>query len=194
MKQNTITLLVCLCLFLFSCKTEGKKDESPVLSKSEYPRIIDSLGFKDLYNETKWLMYCYQCDDTLKIMKYDTLKDFVTFGTLELKFDEVDKYKDSGFDIRFNFYYKGIPCTSENIQSSPIWGMVYANKAGKKVYYIAHGDVMNYMKDSCAPGRPCPSRFVNPLQPEVVRYINDNRKKLNPWFYREAKKRGVLKE
>jgi hypothetical protein len=193
MKQTAIILLTCLCIAC-SCKTESPKDEAPVvLSKSEYPRIIDSLRLNELYNETKWLMYCYQCDDTLKIIKSDTLKDLVTFGMLELKFDTVDVY-DTMFDIRFNFYYKGIPCTGENIRSSPIWGMVYAHPTGKKLNYVVQSGNMNYMRDSCAPKGPCRSRFVNPLQPEVVKYINDNKAKLNPWFYNEAKKRGVLKD
>jgi hypothetical protein len=193
MKQIIVTLLVCLCLCLFSCKTASRKEESLTQFKSEYPQIVDSLGFIELYNETKWLMYCYQCDDTLEAIDSSILGDSITYGMLELRFDTIRDYKDNGIEINFNFYYNDTKCDSFSPKVS-IWGIVYSKKDNKVMYYVKHTDFANYTKDSCVDGRPCPSRFINPLQPEVVKYINDNKAKLNPWFYREAKKRGVLKD
>ena len=30
------------------------------------------------------------------------------------------------------------------------------------------------------------------MQPEVIYYIRENQKKINPWFYAEAARRGVF--
>ena len=38
------------------------------------------------------------------------------------------------------------------------------------------------------------SRYDNPLQPEVIKYIKTNRDKLNPWFFKEAQVKGIIKE
>jgi hypothetical protein len=133
MKLSTIIFIACLFIVSFSCKMGTKREDPKERPKSEYPRIIDSLGLNKLYNETKWLMYCYQCDDTLEAVDSSILGDSITYGMLELRFDTIRDYEDNGIEIDFDFYYNGAKCDSFSSKVS-IWGVVYSKNDDKVKY------------------------------------------------------------
>ena len=88
---------------------------------------------------------------------------------------------------------KGEICDDELVRNSPIRGVVFNNSYDSVLYYTITSHSHPYLSITCPDMSNCPSRFVNPLQPEVVKFINDHKTELNPWFYQMAKKKGVLK-
>ena len=189
MRSFAVAIILC-CILLGACKEKTKSDIA-TKKDSEYPLIIDSLKVTKVYDETKWRVYCYRCDDTLTFQK--SVKDTgkVYFGSLNLKFDTVNVTKDR-MEIYFVFEYKGKVCDDNMIRNSGVRGVVFNNSLDSVLNYIS-GDEAWLIKETCQDTSHCKSRFVNPLQPEVVRFINEHKTELNPWFYQMAKKKGVLK-
>ena len=189
MRIITISLAIAICTSS-SCDN-SKKSHNSKESTDKYPRIIDSMRLNEVYDKTKWLMYCFQCDDTLTFQKKWNDTNKVYFGTLELKFNEVRTLKDET-EINFFFIYKGKNTDDDLVRNSAIRGVVYKKGTDSVLYYSLGTDVLPYMKDSCPDPKNCGSRFINPLQPEVVKFIHDHKKELDPWFYKTAQKKGIL--
>jgi hypothetical protein len=189
-----------LLLLVFSaCRNQNPKDENQISSikevnskGNEYPRIVDSLKITDLYDSARWIIYCMNCDDTCLSQNKNQLKKVITVGETELVNGGIKLYNDT-IDFTFKYYMD----TSEVKLTE--WGYNYAGKGvqyklSKKRLLSVIGYTTAVYMHVYGIQKDTNNRMFVPLQPEVIKYINENKNKLNPWFYNEAKRRGVIKE
>lgn len=178
-----------LFIILLFCACKGSLNKKQ--SYSSYPAKIDSLGLQHLYDETKWRLYCYYCDDTIGHRRNTNNK--VTYGELDLEYKDMDVIQDSTLlvflfdvtDIDIVKYEDDLPRHASHYDYC---GILYVNNTVNAFYgHTFNGFYRQLDTDSR-------SRYYEPLQPEVVTYIKTNKDKINPWFRNEAIKRGILKE
>jgi hypothetical protein len=154
------------------------------------PKVADSLGVRKQCDEAKWRLYCLYCDSIVRFKTASLNSKKLTFGELTSYFFDIDKHSDT-VDIYFGFYYSDP--RKETYYNHNFIGVSFCknNKTNKRSVYISPTPA-KYWEFNCDP-KNCRSRYVKPLQPDVIAYIRKNKSKLNPWFYKEAVKRGVLK-
>jgi hypothetical protein len=164
-----------------------------ILIEPAYPAVIDSLNIRDLYDSARWLTYCINCDDTCFFHKQDHVKDtLVTFGELKIVNYDTKLYNNDTIDISFKFLMDTIRAYPSDANSRASLGAQYKISTKNLLTTIEY----TTLKYRLLFGMPKikKNRAFFPLQPEVVKYINNNKDKLNPWFHDEAKRRGVIKE
>ena len=146
----------------------------------------DSIKFNSFYDESRWLMYCIHCDSFPRWRsKYLGLKK-IPFSSLELKLIEIRHIGDT-VEFHCQFYYNdSIPCNVNTISNcyDILDGIGFNKRTNKRAYFI-RGPASFNVKDP-------KSRYDKLLQPGLISYIRINKDKLNPWFYSEAKKRGII--
>jgi len=151
----------------------------------KYPHLIDSLHLQSEYDSAKWRFYCIFCDDTLVIRTPRRITN-KTFGQLDLKFEELDKQNDS-IILYFHFYFQGEACSPEFADfkhDKPFTnGIVFVDKAF--VAYTFAGSMFWSSGEN--------KRFKDPLQPEVINYINNNKNGLDRWFRETAIQKKIIK-
>ena len=155
---------------------------------SKYPRIVDSLGVHPLFDKAKWALYCIYSDDTCLLKESYSVKPEKTFGSLELRFSELRQQKDT-IEIDFYCYVNDtLRCVVTTMANDNrlATGVGYRKGSDSILFYIS-GTTMRYFWETGANGR-----YANPLQPEVLSYIRQNRDRLHPWFREEAKRKGIL--
>lgn len=207
--KNYIIIAIFVALSIASCNSNQKENRYEVSNKnsnqSEYPAIVDSLDLQKLYDDTKWRMYLLVCDDTptLRNGKY-LFYPPKTFGALDLKFDSLWQRNDtvalyfdfyvndtlSLFKIRKSLYPRYLKVDYYN-------GMMFSKKTDSlNICYVSnHGDYSWWCIGSLNPKYydTTSVRNIKPLQPYVIKYIQENRNQLNPWFRKEVEKRGIIK-
>jgi hypothetical protein len=195
MKPNYIPFLF---LLFISCSRESKplsSNDTPtrtsvIVKDDDYPNEIKKLGLEYFYDKTKWTFYCQYCDEKLNLNKELFTKDTViTFGMLPLIFYKVQVQNDS-VEIGFSFYFNNKPVTEQQYNKSMFLSIMYNVEKDTVIYYR---ESRFFTRVSCDPDQECRSRVIKPLQPEVIKYILENREKLNPWFRNESIKQGVIK-
>lgn len=174
------------------CSSCFARDTTKVKS-GEYPLEIKHLGLEHLYDKSKWMLYCMECDAKLKFREETNIHDDITCGMLPLKFDHLEIRNDT-IEIDFYFYYKSKKVDWKLVDGMPTWGTVFKRNSDSIIMYSARDEYRYFMHSCVDPTVECPFRTVNPLQPEVIKYIKENRDKLDPWFRQEAIKRGVIDE
>jgi len=186
--MRQIALLV-LCVFTFCCNTKQSDKKSIVIPVNNtctaYPKIVDSLKLRDLYDSAKWYVYTWHCNDVY-LPKSDTSKRY-TYGEMELIFDELH-FKHDTVEINFHFFDgKGIilPSMSRNYKELST-GTAFALKARKKIYMISPNGFSSTIQGGV-------NRFETPLTPEVALYIENTWDKLNHCFRKLAEQKGVKK-
>jgi len=159
----------------------------------EYPAEIVEYGLTKKYDKAKWYLYCLMCDREVKFFKGKSLVDqYTTFGCLPLELDQVNLRGDT-VEINMLFKFNGKKLDWRDVAGFPqYWGAVYCGKSDDIVLFSIKSHI-RYSISTCPNVKNCPSREVKPLQPEVIKYIKQNRAKLDPWFRQEAIKRGVIK-
>ncbi len=208
-------LFLLLPLTLTNCNGQIQKDNtgqivnvSKVLESNSYPEEIKKMGLEELYNISKWYMYCIHCDTRIIDLKEALLwqagdsaehidpnnpqLDNTTLGMLPLSFDNL-VIKGDTVEMHFYFYYKGKKVNEKLVHNLPYWGTVFWGRSDTIRCYSSRSDVAYFMKE-CKDLSNCNVREVNPLQPEVIDYIKRNKDKIDPWFRKEAIKRGVITE
>lgn len=118
--------------------------------------------------------------------KSDSLLD-KPFGELELKFDYLD-IKNDTLALFFSFMDKGqiiLPGMMRDYKQLAT-GVGFDVKTKKKIYIISSNTTIIHK------GNP-KSRYENPLQPEVIKYIKENWDKLNECFRELAEQKGINK-
>jgi len=185
MKYMPVLVLSVLAL---CCNTrqDDKEDNAVVANDkcAEYPKIVDSLKLKKLYDSTKWYVYTWHCN-TVYLPKSDTTKKY-TFGEIELKFDELH-FRHDTIEINFHFFDGKeiiLPSMSRNYQELST-GAAFDMKTGKKLYMISPNNYHSTIQGSI-------NRFETPLTPEVALYIKNNWNKLNECFRELAERNGVM--
>lgn len=181
-----------LLVLIFSCynrQDNGVKNLNVKTdSTKKYPAEILSNNLENKYDEAKWRLYCMNCDITCRFYPFLNIADTPTLGTLPSRFESVNIFNDT-VEIKFRFYYKdSLECDASICAncSSIKTGVGFSKLSNDPIYYIDDTNVPRFMKyDSLA-------REINPLQPEVKKYIQDNFESLNEWFREEVIKRNVL--
>jgi len=79
-----------------------------------------------------------------------------------------------------------------DVVNTPYWGVVFKGASTTPILFSLRAHI-HYTMPWCNDLKKCPRRELVPLQPEVIRYIKQNKEKLDPWFRKEAIKRGVIK-
>ena len=185
MAKASLVLIMILSLSICRGQIQG--------NNGDYPKEILNTGTQKLYDKSKWFLYCIHSDrevSFLRSFKNDTKK--IYYGTLSLRFDHIEVRKDT-IEIDFYFYYKDYKIDEKIVEYLPYWGTVFTNNSDSIVMYSSRSH-MRYLWKKCVNPKKCKYREQQPLQPEVIKYIKDNADKLDPWFRKEAIKRGVIKE
>lgn len=189
-----ITAIVIPLIVFSACKTNtlNSKKSAPIVKDEQYPTEIANAGYQRLFDETKWRLYCIHCDQKIVFLN-KSLGDNVTFSQCQLEFDQLKKRADS-VEIDFMFYYKNIKLNGASLlMTLPTYGAVF--KLPDSLVEYSSRDNVRYFSHRCIdPAKGCNDRYINPLQPEVISYIKQNKAKINPWFRKEAIKRGVINE
>jgi hypothetical protein len=200
--KGVILLLVGLAL-MTSCKTgdgESPRDEDTLMHVQDaiddsivngYPREIYQAGFQKLYDKSKWFLYCIYCDKKLSFLDSNKFEDTaIVFGTLPLKYDTFIVQHDT-VEIYFDFYLNGNRVDELLVSNFLYSGTVFVNNRDSIVLYTSR--MMRYFYAKCKDTTvPCHAREVNPLQPDVKKYIQKNKEKIDPWFRAEAVRRRVI--
>lgn len=209
MKHFKLTIIATLLIVITACNSANTRKEKKVantIPKQEigYPKIVDSLGVQELYDKTKWQMYLLKCDDTPKLENDSFLfTPPKSFASLDLKFDSLWQRNDS-IAFYFDFYVNDTQSVLELMNKRSLKkdfcnGMLFYKGMDSLLFcYVSnHTDVISIYWTGPVPKQyydTTTNRTVKPLQPKVAKYINENKSELNPWFYKEAIKRGVIKE
>jgi hypothetical protein len=151
---------------------------------AQYPREVDSLRINDLFDSAKWDVYTWNCDLIYKPKTDSTLCK--PLSELELTFENLTILHDTIILI-FAFLDRGqsiLPAmTQDNLQ--PVSGVGFNTSSKKKLFMVSSNVYISVKGDPR-------SRFINPMQPEVLSFIRKNKEKLNPWFKQEAIRRKII--
>ena len=182
--------LIIIALLLFSCNSNQqnkKQNKNEVVNDRcfVYPSEVDSLHIQDLFDSARWYIYALQCDENY-LPKSDTSKS-ISFGELPLRFDNLFIKNDTA-SLIFNFMDKDqiiLPSMTRDYKQLAT-GVGFNLKAKKKIYIISSNTTITTKNNPT-------SRYENPMQPEVIKYIKDNWDKLNDCFRELAKRKGIKK-
>jgi len=187
--MKRLITLVAFCILSFVAKASP---DSLGYSYPCYPSEVKHLGLQQQYDITRWYMYCILCDREIKFTKETGEKEKISYGLLPLKFDHVEIRKDT-VEIDCYFYYKDILIDGVTTRNYSLWGLVFKGKSNKPIQFSTQSTGRYYMAICDGAPKDCQVRELNPLQPEVIKYIKQNKEKLDPWFRKQAQKRGVIK-
>jgi hypothetical protein len=165
----------------------------PMADSTEgYPQQIVKLKLQKLYDKSRWFLYCIYCDKKLSFRdKLQVPDTSITFGELPLNFDHIDIMSDT-IEMYFDFYLRGTKIDEGIVENLLYSGTVFTDGKDSIVLYTSR--LARYFWAQCLDSNEiCPYREVNPLQPDVKKYIQKNKEKIDPWFRAEAVRRGVLK-
>lgn len=174
----------------------------------EQQQIINEYRLQKMIDDAKWKMYVLYCDSASSFHTLhfqDEVYSGFTFGELELAISIVE-YEEHGFDgeedIKLSLDFRKSYPNYYEIANTPrpdeICGFYYnIHKKCKPLCLIKYIGRVLPLYSSILYGREGrrlrkKNRILNPMQPEVIYYIRQNAAKINPWFYEQAKKRGVF--
>jgi len=182
--------LLCSVFFIVSCvnhRQDNKDAGGSIINiKSEYPDEVVKQNLQTQFDKAKWYMYCIHCDDSCLFTKSAGVNDKITFASLDLKLENIQHFNDTT-ELRLNFYLDTIKCDTRILNNLKMTiGAAYQNSSDSILYFLSPFTGSRFLEEGAR------SRYQNPLQPNVIRYIQNNTSKLHPWFLNEAKKRGVL--
>lgn len=192
-------LLTTICFLVCHFAMVSCNDTMLCNKTNKYPTEIENLSLQKQYDNSKWNLYCIFCDRLIDPVKkvsgnYVAVPNEkkMTYGQLDLCFDEV-RIKNDTIEIMFFFIFEGEKVTQFNVNTLPYEGAVFIGDNKNVSMYKTSGD-MEYIWVHCPDKNDCPDRHVNPLQPEVIRYIKQNETKINSWFRMSAVEKGVLEK
>ncbi len=162
-------------------KTQPKTDSISFI----YPGVIDSLNLRSFFDSARWAVYTWNCDILYRQRVDSNSKISKSFGLLSLKFDTL-VVKDDTLDFYFRYFDNLKPIFAFDLDPYVFFkrAVGFNKKTGEKLYMIGSE---NYLVKEV--GRF--SRFENPLQFDVIRYIDSNWNKLDPCFRNFAEQRGL---
>ncbi len=165
--------------------------------------------------DARWRQYCMYCDSPVRIPGIESL----TYGELELhawfESDSVSHHyrvSEPIYQVSLDFTYKYKPMdyyiyeylkdtvaeiAEYHFRQCIINGLDYLRKnqelpLGFRIDRTHRGTMLDSIEVKFQPKKLREFRINNPMQPEVIYYIRENQTKINPWFYAEAKRRGVF--
>jgi hypothetical protein len=182
--------LLILALVSFRCTSNQQQSkQNGVHGRDEkcfsYPATVDSLHVRDLYDSARWFIYTWHCDQNY-LSKSDSSKS-VTFGELPLNFKNL-AFKHNTIEINFSFMDKEeaiLPSMTKDIKELST-GVGFDITSKQKVYMLSPNGFSTTLSGGA-------NRYENPLQPEVLTYIESNWNKLNSCFKELAERKGIMK-
>jgi hypothetical protein len=186
-------VIIIFVLFFADC-SDQKPEHKLVTAKKDtiehegtYPKQINTKDLQMKYDKVRWAMYCIYCDDTCRFLKETGIKDSVTFASLDFRLEKLQQFNDTT-EVYFYFYKDSIKCDFRVIKNIELAIGAGYKKGDDNISYYISPTTMRYFWE-----KGTYSRYENPLQPEVITYINNNKSKLNRWFFNEAKRKGIIK-
>jgi hypothetical protein len=181
-------LIIAVMLLSCSSNQQNTEQKKYVMANNKcfsYPSEIDSLHIQDLYDTARWYIYTRYCDVLYKPRSDSLLSK--PFGELGLKFNHLFVKNDTAALI-FNFVDKGEAVLPSMMREyTPLaTGVGFNVKTKKKLYIISSNTTITYK------GNPT-SRYENPQQPEVIKYIKENWERLDNCFRELAVQKGIKK-
>lgn len=147
---------------------------------------LDSLNLQREYDKARWWLYCFHCDEKCKFWPETGIRNTnITLGELELRLDNFKISRDTLLMFLGFYFHDTIRYDSKTGRFGNLTGVKMTLNNDSIISFYDDGNIKDYWD---GPN----SRFGNPLQPEVIKYIRQNKDKIDPWFYQEAKKRGVF--
>ena len=197
--MRCITIYILLaCTILLSCN-EGRQERSQKelyeSMEEDYIRQINDLDIYELYNEVKFRLYCNHCDEVVKDCMGHEVEN-VTYGMLDLKVFYLN-FDDGKGELAYTFILNdSLQCSLESAPRNQIHGIGFEEGASAPLYYIVAGKdkKVSIRCDTLTDISDCPTRMIDPKQPVVIKYLERNRGRINPWFHMEAMKRGFIQE
>jgi len=186
-----------MVMLLFGCQNHTREKLNAIQNKVSiqpkkivYDKIIDSLGMDKLYTKAKWIMFCLYCDSPVRFKPSIGKDEVKTYGDLELSLDSLILTNDTtGF--LFKFLFNEEVCDTDMVYSYNFtwWGVRFIRNDTNNVQLFMRNnkDVCRYFK----PEDPFGKHLKKSL-PNVVKYVNDNKTKINAWFRNEAIKRELV--
>ena len=185
-------LFVYSLIYLVACNQpihkDDKIDTSIIKPDEQYPKEISGKHLNSFYDKSKWLIYCIHCDEYCKFYKKLNIQDTPQFGTLDLKLNKVEYFNDTT-ELSFYFYYKdSIKCDVNTVYNygELTSGVAFKGNKDSAIYFLSESTAHRFFESGLK------SRYANPLQPEVIAYIKNNKNNLNPWFRKEAERRKII--
>ena len=169
--KNRKALTVSLLFLLIACERKEPGEEC-----SEYPKQIDSLQVRDLYDTARLYLFTWLCDRQI---------DSYYRGQFELKYKAFYLQNDS-LEL---FFSHSLPKELQNSTTASEYihktSMAFNIKTKQKLW----GWDINGFSDAL---RPDEERFNNPLTNDVQAFIKTHRSILNPCFLALLKKTNLL--
>lgn len=190
--------IIATCFFLVSCSEDNHTQSQKELldaMEEDYIRQINDLDIYELYNEVKFRLYCNHCDEPVKSCTGREMEG-LTYGMLDLKVFYLN-YEDGQGELAYTFiYHDSLQCSLESAIRNKIHGIGFKEGGKSPLYYIVAGNDKKISPrcDTLKDITDCPTRMINPKQPVVIKYLERNRGRINPWFHMEAMKRGFITE
>lgn len=183
-------LLIIIILLQIACDSHLKKRAINAVENSDlcfvYPPVIDSLKLTSLYDTARWYIYTWHCD--LPYLPKTHTSKAGSFGELELRFNHLI-FKHDTVEIDFDFVDKGQSIlTGSTRNARELATGVWFDFASKKKLAMYSHNGYSFQ----AGGEK--SRYENPIQPEVTKYIKENWGKINRCFKELALQKGIKKD
>ena len=167
---------------------EGKPNQKTTYFGQQEKAWMEKLTEWDVihYNDSaKWRLYCYYGDDTcLDSYKKQSLPP-TPLGFLDLKLAWSD-YRNDTLALLYTFLYDDSTEVRETKRRAEAFGVEFNVKADTVIGY-EHGNGTFWERGPLV-------RYENFTHPTLVRFVNQNTKRLHPWFRKEAIRRGLLTE
>ena len=163
-------------LLLVGCNVENK----------EVKQSFKNLSVDDsLVRNIKFNVYCIFADK--KFAFIDDSINIIDYSQCDLLIDTLSSFSDT-LELGLHFFYNKRLVdlnytTKEN--KTKVVKILYDTTRNKIIQYITNWGMGFYNNDSS-------SRYYIHIQPDVIEYIKNNTKTLNPWFKNESVRRGIL--
>lgn len=198
-------LYISIAFFLICCKKQSNKFN------------VDAGAFEDdikieqtLINEYKWKLYCAMFPDSVSLKDNKVKIINCTFGELPLYFISAINYQSQTY-LDYYWYY----LNSDNlfllerfdIANGEVYSCVILDSSNvfkgfamsSIVVHCPVNEKLNSMylkllkeKNLDSNSKRC-LRAIFPNYNELINYLSINKTKTNPWFRKEAMKRGLLR-
>ena len=189
--------MLLIILFFLSCG--GNKDSSESVEKNvgivdKYAEretyllsYFESKGILFLNDSAKWYLYNIYCDDTVP-SSITGPSERVFLSYLKLRPVAYGYSSDSSvIDIGYRFlYHDTMPIDNILTKYHYLVDGVSFNLESKQITGFIRGHGGHFM----VPGAE--SRFINPIQPEVISFVNQNSDKLNQWYKEALERNGII--
>lgn len=190
-------IIILMSSLFWGCTSDTKPQDESIHTGNTFKNEIDSttfickekldsLNLRDAYDTCKFWLYCYGSDRKVYFKdKYPHKDSFTLFPCFDLDCESINVLNDT-----VEFLFRVILDDSLEIdwRRVPVpQGILYKLSESRPIGIILDGP-MRYLWSS----NPR-SRANNPLQPDIIKFIQANHSLFNPWFVERLKERKIVK-